>query len=126
MRRLLAKLSNLFHRRRAENEMTREIASHLALLEDEFLGRGMDLPEARLAARRAYGGVEQAKELHREARSLVRLEQMLQDVRHACRSLRKIPASSRLPCSRSPSGHRSKHGHLHAGQRNPAEGPAGP
>jgi predicted permease len=91
LRRLLSKLRNFFHPRRAEGEMTREIASHLALLEDEFLRRGMDLPEARLAARRAYGGIEQAKELHRDARSLAWLEQLLQDVRHAWRSLRKSP-----------------------------------
>jgi predicted permease len=91
MRPLLAKVRNLFGRQRAEDEMIREIASHLALLEDEFLRGGMDLSEARLAARRAYGGVEQVKELHREARSIVSLEQALQDVRHAWRSLRKSP-----------------------------------
>ena len=91
MRRLFAKLRNFFSRRRADQEMTREIDSHLALLEDEFVRRGMDLPEARLAARRAYGGVEQSKELHREVRSLVSLEQALQDLRHAWRSLRKSP-----------------------------------
>jgi len=69
----------------------REVASHLALLEDEYLRQGMPLAEARLAARRAYGGVEQAKELQRDERSLLWLEQMLQDLRHAYRSLRKSP-----------------------------------
>jgi predicted permease len=92
VRRLFAKFRNFVHRRRADQEMVREIASHLALLEDEFLRRGMDLPEARLAARRTYGGIEQSKELHRDARSLIWLEQLLQDVRHAWRSLRKSPA----------------------------------
>jgi predicted permease len=48
--------------------------------------------EARLAAKRAYGGVDQAKELHRDERSFVWLEQALQDVRHAFRSLAKSPA----------------------------------
>jgi predicted permease len=91
LRRLFAKLRSFFGRERAEKEMVREIASHLALLEDEFLRRGMDLPRARLAAKRAYGGVEQAKELHRDARSLFWLEQMLQDLRHAWRSLSKSP-----------------------------------
>jgi predicted permease len=91
MRRLFAKVRNFFSRERAEQEMVREIAAHLALLEDEFLRQGMDLKEARLAARRAYGGVEQSKELHRDARSLVWLEQLLQDLRHAWRSLRKSP-----------------------------------
>lgn len=91
MRRLFAKIGNFFSRGRAEQEMVREIAAHLTILEDEFLRRGMDLAGARLAARRAYGGVEQAKELHRDARSLFWLEQMLQDVRHAWRSLSKSP-----------------------------------
>ena len=91
LKRLFAKLRSFFGRERAEKEMVREIASHLALLEDEFLRRGMDLPRARLAARRAYGGVEQAKELHRDARSLLWLEQILQDLRHAWRSLSKSP-----------------------------------
>ena len=91
MKPLFAKIRNFFGRRRAEDEMVREIAAHLALLEDEFLRQGMPLTEARLAARRAYGGAEQAKELHRDARSLFWLEQMLQDLRHAWRSLAKSP-----------------------------------
>ena len=91
LRRLFAKVRNFFSRERAEQEMVREIAAHLALLEDEFLRQGVDLKEARLAARRAYGDVEQSKELHRDARSLFWLEQMLQDLRHAWRSLSKSP-----------------------------------
>jgi predicted permease len=91
LRSLFAKVRDFFGRRRAEDEMVREIASHLALLEGEFLRRGMNLLEARQAARRAYGGVEQTKELHRDARSLVWLEQILQDLRHAFRSLQKSP-----------------------------------
>ena len=59
-RRLFAKLKNLFRRGRAEHELTREVSAHLTLLEDEFQSRGMSLDEARIAARRAYGGVEQA------------------------------------------------------------------
>src|SRR6202011_5042499 len=53
--------------------------------------RGMTADEARLAARRAYGGVAQAKELHRDERSLLWLEQAWEDLRHAVRSLAKSP-----------------------------------
>ena len=91
LRRLFAKIVNVFHRQRSEQDLVREVASHLAMLEDEFLRQGMTLDEARLAARRAYGGVEQAKELHRDERSFVWLEQLFQDLRHAFRSLRKSP-----------------------------------
>ncbi|MGH7970929.1 MAG: ABC transporter permease, partial [Limisphaerales bacterium] len=90
-RRYFAKIYNLFHHDRAERELVREVASHLTLIEDDFQRRGMTPQEAHLAARRAYGGVEQTKELHREERSVLWLEQTLQDLRYACRNLARNP-----------------------------------
>jgi predicted permease len=49
----------------------------------------MTAEEARLAAKRAYGGVEQAKELQREERSWLWLEQLRQDIRFSARALLK-------------------------------------
>ncbi len=92
LRRLLSKLWGLFHNVRVEEELEREISAHLALLEDDFLRKGMSAEEAHLAARRAYGGVEQAKQLHRDERSILWLEQLRQDVRYAFRQLGKSPA----------------------------------
>ena len=66
LRRLFAKLKSLVRRGHADQELNREVSSHLTLLEDEFERRGMSPEEARIQARRAYGGIEQAKELHRE------------------------------------------------------------
>jgi predicted permease len=71
--------------------MNREMASHLALLQDYFENKGLDAEQARRAALRAYGGLEQAKEIHRAERSVVWIEQVFQDLRHACRSLAKSP-----------------------------------
>jgi len=90
-RRMLAKLLNLLRNDHVEEDLAREVASHLALLEDESQRRGMTPDEARLAARRAYGGVEQAKQLHRDERSILWLEQTVQDLRHACRALARSP-----------------------------------
>ncbi len=90
-RRLIAKLSNFFFSHRAESEMDREVAAHLALLADEFERRGLNPQEARSQALRAYGGVEQSKELHREERSVLWLEQTLQDLRYAIRNLWNTP-----------------------------------
>jgi predicted permease len=90
-RRLFAKMKNLFRRGHAEHELTREVSAHLTLLEDEFQRRGMSLDEARIEALRAYGGVEQAKQLHREERSILWVEQTFADLRYACRSLLKTP-----------------------------------
>jgi predicted permease len=91
VRRFFTRLSNFLHPEWAEREMAREIAAHLALLEEDYQRQGMTPEEARMAARRTYGGVEQSKELHRDERSFLWLEQAWQDVRHAYRSLSKSP-----------------------------------
>ena len=91
VRRFFLRLANLFRRRSAEGEMSREIGAHLAMLQDEFERQGMPSKEAQRAAKRAYGGVEQTKELHREERSFVWIEQFIRDVRYGMRSLRRTP-----------------------------------
>lgn len=91
MRRFFARLTNLFRSRRAERELAREIDSHLALLQENFERRGLPPEEAKLAARCSYGGVEQTKELHRETRSFLWMEQFLKDVRYGARNLLRTP-----------------------------------
>lgn len=91
LRRFVLRLHNFLRPERAEPGLARELASHLALAEDEFQRRGMTPDEARLAARRALGGIEQAKELHRGERSFLWLEDARRDLRHAVRSLRRAP-----------------------------------
>jgi predicted permease len=91
VKRAFAKTASLFFGNRAEREMAREIQSHLAIAQDEFERRGLSPPEARLAALRSFGGVEQAKELHRGERSFLWIAQTTQDLRHACRGLARSP-----------------------------------
>ena len=57
LRRFLMRFARVFTNSRAEADLEREIAAHLRLLEDEYLSQGMAPEEARLAAKRAYGGV---------------------------------------------------------------------
>jgi macrolide transport system ATP-binding/permease protein len=71
--------------------MVREIDAHLTLLQDEFERQGMSPEDARRAARRTYGGLEQAKELHRDARSFVWVEQFFKDLRYAWSNLLRNP-----------------------------------
>ena len=91
MRRVFARLSNLWRGARVERELAREIEAHLALIAEDFERRGLNPEEARRAAHRAYGGIEQAKELHRDARSFPRFEQLLRDIRYGTRSLSRTP-----------------------------------
>jgi predicted permease len=78
----------------ADARLEREIASHLQLLEDDYRSRGLSEDEARRAARLALGGVEQTKELHRDARSFRWIDDLRRDVRHAGRLLRRTPIFS--------------------------------
>ncbi len=91
LRRLALKLYAFLRPARAEQELTREVAAHLGVLEDEFRQRGMTSETARLAARRSFGGVEQAKERSREERSFLWLEDARRDLKFAVRGLRRRP-----------------------------------
>jgi putative ABC transport system permease protein len=86
-RRLLA----FFRSARAEHELDREIAAHLALLEDEYRRRGMSTEAAGAAARRTFGGIDQTKEIQRDARSFVWLEDLRRDIRYTTRTLVRSP-----------------------------------
>jgi predicted permease len=91
MRRFILRLINVFRREWLDDDAARELVSHLALLEDEHVRRGMTRDQARLAARRALGSVALAQDLHRDVRSFAWLEDAISDVRHSVRSLRRAP-----------------------------------
>jgi predicted permease len=90
-RRIIAQLHSLLANKRVEADLAREVESHLTLLADDFKSRGMSSEDARLAARRAYGGVEQAKQAHRDERTVLWIEQTMQDLRYGLRTLSKSP-----------------------------------
>src|SRR4029453_14015224 len=91
VRRVLRRLANALHPGRAELDLTREMASHLALLEDDYVRRGLTREDAQVAARRAFGGVALAKDLHRDARSFVWVDDLRRDLQYAMRTLRRTP-----------------------------------
>jgi len=94
IRRFVLRLLSFSRPAAAEAELSREIHSHLQLLEDEFVSKGMARDEARLAARRAFGGVEQAKEHQRDARGFRWLDNSRMDFTLGARMLAKYPALS--------------------------------
>ena len=91
MRTLASRLFALFRKRRDDNDLRDEIQAHLGALTDEYVRRGMSAPDARAAARREFGGVDQLKEIYRDQRSLPWLDTLMQDVRYALRALRANP-----------------------------------
>jgi putative ABC transport system permease protein len=91
MRRFVLRLLNAFRRDAADADFAREIAAHLALLEDDFRRRGMSVGEARLAATRALGSVAHTTDLRRDARTFVWVDDTRRDVRYALRTLGRNP-----------------------------------
>jgi putative ABC transport system permease protein len=89
LRILISRLTGLFRKTRQEQELEEEVSSHLAMLTEENLRKGMPPEEARYAALRTFGGVEQTKERYRDQRGLPSLESFFQDIRFGLRSLRK-------------------------------------
>jgi predicted permease len=81
----------LFGRSRREAELSDEIRAHLDLLADKYVLRGMSPRDARAAARRDFGGVDQMKEQYRDQRAFPLVDTVTQDVRYALRSFRKSP-----------------------------------
>ncbi len=87
IRQFIFRLRALPRRRRIEEDLADEIRIHLEMATEANIAAGMSPDEARLAARRQFGGVEQMKESYRDERVLVPLDQLAGDVRLAARSL---------------------------------------
>jgi len=91
MRQFLHRLRSLFLQTQLDGELDAEMATHLELAVEENMQRGMSPEEARRQALIRFGGAEQAKEQHRDARSLPALDEISQDVRYALRTFRRDP-----------------------------------
>jgi putative ABC transport system permease protein len=91
LRILVSRVRGLHRRNRLDLELDEELQTHLEMLAEENVRRGMNPEEARSMARRRFGGVELAKERYRDQRGLPVLETLLHDIRFALRMLRKNP-----------------------------------
>ncbi len=92
--RILARLKSLLGKRRFEAEMAAELRAHLEMQAAANRAAGMDPEEARYAAQRQFGGVDQVRESIRDERGLPWLENAWRDLRFAARALRRAPGFS--------------------------------
>lgn len=90
-RQFLFRLQMLLRRKQIESELSEEIESHIQLSTEANIAAGMPEQEARAAAIRELGGVDQLKESYRDERGFPWAEQFFQDLRFAGRSLIKSP-----------------------------------
>src|SRR5947209_14769610 len=81
------RLFGVFRKERRDAEMAEEMQHHLDSLTERKAAAGLSLAEARAAARREFGGLEQFKELAREERVWMWPDQLRQDLRFGFRML---------------------------------------
>ncbi len=91
LRMLALRLLGLFRKRHRDENLDAELQTHLQLLAEENIRRGMSPEQAGREARRQFGGLEQAREAYREQRGLLLVESVLRDLRYGARTLRKNP-----------------------------------
>ena len=85
------RLRSLFRKGRVEQELAEELRFHLEKLIEEKATKGMTREEARYAALRELGGVEQIKEECRDMRRVNYIEDFFEDLRYGLRMLAKNP-----------------------------------
>jgi predicted permease len=89
--RLKVRLRALLKKRQAEQELDEELCYHLEKDVERNIARGLSPEEARKAALRGFGAVQQIKEESRDARGVRLLEEIWRDMRYAARTLVKEP-----------------------------------
>jgi predicted permease len=88
---LRTRLRALLRKSEMERELDDELRYHIEQQTEQNIRLGMSQEEARYAALKSYGGMEQAKERCRDARGVKWLEDLWQDLRYGARMLARNP-----------------------------------
>ena len=91
LKELAHSLSSIIRRSHKEQELSEELQFHLERQIDQNLALGMSSEDARYAALRLFGGVQQIKEECRDMRHVNLIENLVQDLRYGLRTLAKNP-----------------------------------
>ncbi|MBO0860160.1 MAG: hypothetical protein J2P21_17145 [Chloracidobacterium sp.] len=83
--RLKTAMRALLRRSQAERELYEELRYQIERQTEQNIRLGMIPEEARRAAQKAFGGVEQAKERSRDASGVRWLEELCHDLRYGAR-----------------------------------------
>src|SRR5262245_56510592 len=88
---LKTRLRALLRKSEIERELDEELRYHIEQQTEQNIRLGMNPEEARYAAQKAFGGVEQAKEHSRDVRGVRWIEDLWQDLRYGARMSAKKP-----------------------------------
>ena len=88
------RLRSVFRRDRVEQDLDDEIRDHIDRRVAEDVARGVAPEQARQAALRAFGGIEQSKEACRDVRRVNVIEHTAHDLRFAFRHFARSPVTA--------------------------------
>ena len=91
LKQFAARLRAFFRTRDLDRDFAQELDSHVSMLTEENIRRGMTHDEARRSALIRVGAGASIKDQHRAARGLPALETFWRDVRYAPRTLTRAP-----------------------------------
>ena len=89
LRQMWARFIALFKTSDLDHDLRDELKSHVEMLAEDNMRRGMPADQAQRAARVELGGITQLGEAHRDARGVPFFDTLLQDLRYAVRTLRR-------------------------------------
>jgi putative ABC transport system permease protein len=91
LNKLRTRLRALLRKSEMERELDEELRYHVERQTEQNIRLGMSPEEARITARKAFGGIEQAKERSRDACGVRWIEDLWQDLRYGLRMMLKRP-----------------------------------
>ena len=87
----LCRIANVFRSSKVERTLDQEIRFHIECRIDELVATGMSRDLAEMTARRQFGNQLRVRELSRDVKLMPWLEDLVRDVRHGLRALRRTP-----------------------------------
>jgi predicted permease len=91
LRAVFARVRAILLRRSHSDTLDAEIEAHLDLLSADYVRLGLSAADARVAARRDFGGVTQVKEAYRDTQRWAIVTHVVRDLRHGLRGLCRSP-----------------------------------
>ncbi len=91
LKRLRRRVWAFFAKKALDAELEAELETNLQLAIDEYIEHGVAPAEARRLALVRFGGVQQAREKQREARGLMQIDILVQDLKYTARKLMRDP-----------------------------------
>ena len=98
------RITRLVSGERLDRQLNAEVTFHLDMEAEKYVRQGLDPEAARAEALKNFGPMARHVEETRDARGLRWLDDSLQDMRYAARTLGRPPVTPPWPCSRSASG----------------------